>query len=140
MSKYDKRLDRLERRANELHPKINVFIPNKQLIVVREYYKALLDEQEAHTEALQRIYNQIDELNKEFLQNKELDYYQELTKLSKGNDLFVRAFFYKHAEKQCKDFPDGHWIPKKMAQSWYQEFNEARAYFCKKGNLFYLDL
>lgn len=132
MSKYDSRIDNLQRRANELFAKINVFFSIKDLLLIRDYYRSLLDDGNVEPDDLQELYNQIDELAKECEQDKSINFNQKMDELIIENDLIYTALYYRFISKQCVKNPSGLWVPNEQAQVIKQNLLGAKNYFDKK--------
>jgi hypothetical protein len=133
MSKYDSRIDDLQRRVNELFVKINVFFSIKDLLLIQDYYRSLLNNRNVEPDDLQELYIQIDELAKECEQDKSIDYQQKFRELITDNNLIYIAFYYRFISKQCVEYPSGVWVPNNYAQSIKQNLLRAKDHFDKKG-------
>ena len=136
MSKYDSRINNLERRAYKLYAKINVFVSIEDLSLIRDYYKSLLDDSNATPEEIQKFFTRLEELEKEFLQDKSINFSEKFLTLAEENDLTFDAFdaFYYHsAIRNCNVFPNGRWLPKKYIETTLQQLKTAKEYFNKEG-------
>ena len=132
MSKYDSRINNLQRRANALYMKMNVFISIEKLTMVRDYYKSLLDDGKVEPDDLQEMYTQLDELVEECEQDESINYNQKLNELIGDNNLIYTAFCYRFFSQKCIENPNGEWIPNKHVQVMKLRLRNAKNYFDQK--------
>ncbi len=125
-------MSRLSSRLGKLLLKTYKFFPAKDLSLIRDYFKALLDENNAKAEDFQREIDQINKLEEEVRNDKSIDYRQKVKEIIKGNDVIPHAYLYQEAIKECKKYPKGVWVAKILAKKKLQSLQRAKEYFARK--------
>ncbi len=92
-------MSRLSSRLDKLVLKTHKFFPAKDLSLIRDYLKALLDENNAKAEDFQREIDQINKVAEESRNDKSIDLRQKFEEIMKGNDVIIYAYLYQEAIK-----------------------------------------
>ncbi len=116
MSKLSSRIDRLIL-------KTHVFISPKNLLLIKDYRKAILEVSNANPEDFKEDYKRI----KEFLIAKQ---YDKIREIDEENPTLIDACFYLEAVELCEENPNGYWAIKKKSRNHLpEELQLAKEYF-----------
>ncbi len=125
-------MSRLSSRLDKLVLKTHEFFSAKDLSLIRDYFKAILDENNAKAEDFQREIDQINKVAEESRNDKSIDLRQKFEEIIKGNDVIIYAYLYQEAIKECRKYPKGVWVAKILAKSKLQNLPQAKEYFARK--------
>jgi hypothetical protein len=108
------------------------FFPAKDLSLIRDFFKTILDENNAKAEDFQREIDQINKVGEESRNDKSIDFRQKVKEITKGNDVIIHAYVYQEAIKECRKYPKGVWVAKISAKKNLQFLQQAKEYFARK--------
>ncbi len=112
--------------------KTHVFVSAKDFSLLRDYFKALLNEANAKPEDFQEECNQIVKLQEESTKDKSINFSQKFREIAKGNHLICEVLLYREAIIYGNKCPNGRWFSKKEAQHKQIHLQEAKEYFARK--------
>ncbi len=125
-------MSKLSKRVDKLFLKTHVFITKKDLLLIKDYYKALLDENNVKPEDFQKEYDELWRLEEECSKDTSIDFDEKQQVITKDNHLIIWGFFLQIAMKDYEMYPNGEWFLKKEVHSALIVIKEAKEYFSNK--------
>ncbi len=125
-------MSKLSKRVDKLFLKTHVFITKKDLLLIKDYYKALLDENNVKLEDFQKECNELWKLEEECSKDTSIDFDEKLQVITKDNHLIVWGFFLQYTLEACKIYPNGYWVSKKESIWVLLHIEAAKEYFSER--------
>lgn len=116
-------------RMNKLFLKTHFFVSNTEFELIRDYVKALLEEEGVSVNDFKNEFKELDRLYKNAKVEDQNRLSKKRQKMFKDNRLFYCAFLYKVAQKDCKRNFYGIWYPNTHLPGIPRLLRDAKDYF-----------
>ncbi len=125
-------MSKLSKRVDKLFLKTHVFVTKKDNLLMRDYYKDLLDEANVKPEDIEEDRKRLEEMMILNRKVKSVELKQKIREIVQENHAVFNALQYRLALEICNIFPNGDWFIKRQGQLWQETIQRAKQYFSKK--------
>ncbi|MEJ7861526.1 MAG: hypothetical protein WKF90_07800 [Pyrinomonadaceae bacterium] len=115
-------MSKLSRRLDKLFLKTHVFISAKDLLLIKDFRKVILEASNTKPEDFKEDYKRV----KEISIAKQYDKFEEIYK---ENPTLIDAYLYLEAVELCENHPNGYWAIKRLRNYLPEQLQLAKEYF-----------
>ena len=115
-------------RFERLFKKTHLYVPFKDLVTIRDYFRAWFDELEKPPN-LDEIMAEIEEVVSEFGKGNNREVHKKLGPLLKTSLAAHVKWLIPWAEENCERYPDGKWLPRELATYVPLYLRDAKIFF-----------
>lgn len=125
-------MSKLSKRVDKLFLKTHVFVSAKNLVLIRNYHKAILDKAGIKPEDFEEEHKALEKITILRKKDKSIDLSRIIEGIDVDNPEVLRAVLYREAKNYCEEFPNGKWFLNKNWKVLEQHLLTAKEYFAQE--------